>query len=43
MGFGNFYGRTTYEYLVSPGFNNVYDTPGTLEWDADNYAKLYGQ
>jgi hypothetical protein len=39
MGFGSFYARTSYEYLVDPGFNNVYNTSGTLEFGADTYAK----
>ena len=43
MGFGKFYAMTLYEYLINPGFKNVYTTPGTLEWDADIYANPYRQ
>ncbi len=39
MGFGAFYARTLYQYFFNPGFNTVYDTPGTLEYGADQYAK----
>jgi hypothetical protein len=42
MGFGNFYATTAREYIISPGFNNVYNTRGTLEWDANKYANNLG-
>ncbi len=42
MGFGRFYGRTLSEY-VRYGLGNVYNTQGTLEYQADLYAlKLLG-
>jgi len=37
-GFGKFYGRTAKEYLINPGFKNVYGTRGTFEYQADQYA-----
>jgi hypothetical protein len=40
MGFANFYARTFYEYLKY-GFRNVYDVPGTLEYNADKYANEF--
>lgn len=37
LGFANFYGNTLGEYLKI-GFNNVYGTPGTLEYGANIYS-----
>ena len=37
MGFANFYGKIVSEYLKY-GFKNSYCTPGSLEWNAEEYA-----
>ncbi len=38
MGSFKFYARTLYEYLISPGYSiDLYYTPGTLEYDAQQY------
>ncbi|MFZ1687015.1 MAG: hypothetical protein WAU70_06325, partial [Flavobacteriales bacterium] len=37
LGWSKFYTRTLWEYIKF-GASNTYDTPGTLEWDADQHA-----
>ncbi|RNC63213.1 hypothetical protein D7D25_17745 [Proteiniphilum sp. X52] len=37
LGFANFYGKILTEYLRY-GFNDSYCTPGSLEWNAEEYA-----
>ena len=41
MGRFNFYLRTLYEYVISPGYwNDPYNNPKCLEYWADMYMKL---
>jgi RHS repeat-associated protein len=42
MGFGLFYQRIVFEYMHY-GFNCSYETPGTLEFNAEWYGKNYGK
>ena len=37
LGFANFYGKIFGEYIIE-GFNESYDTPGTLEFDANLHS-----